>query len=52
MLGYSHQELEDMRYGIDCALLLINQDENPAIARYLNTANDFLGGLWAEGYFD
>jgi hypothetical protein len=40
MLGYELQDLNDMTYGIDSALLMINQDENPA------------NGLWAEGYFD
>jgi hypothetical protein len=38
MLGYELQDLNDMTYGIDSALLMINQD--------------FLNGLWAEGYFD
>ena len=52
MLGYTEEDLNDMKYGVDTALLLINLDENPAIARYLITASDFLGGLWAEGYFD
>jgi hypothetical protein len=52
MLGYTQADLNDMIYGVDNALLLINTDENPAIARYLTTASDFLQGLWAEGYFD
>jgi hypothetical protein len=52
MLGYELQDLNEMTYGIDSALLMINQDENPAIARYLTNASDFLNGLWAEGYFD
>jgi len=52
MLGYKVKDLNNMVYGIDTALLLINTDENPAIARYLTTASDFLQGLWSEGYFD
>jgi hypothetical protein len=52
MLGYTEEDLNNMKYGIDSALLMIDTDDNPAIARYLTTASDFLGGLWAEGYFD
>jgi hypothetical protein len=52
MLGYTKEDLDNMKYGVDSALLMINTDDNPAIARYLTTASDFLGGLWAEGYFD
>ena len=52
MLGYEETDLNDMRYAIDCAILLINNDENPAIVRDLAKASDFLDGLWAEGYFD
>ena len=52
MLGYEEADLNNMRYGIDCAILMINSDENPAIHNYLTMASDFLDGLWAEGYFD
>jgi len=52
MLGYTKTDLDNMMYGIQNADLMINADENPAIHNYLVTANDFLGGLWAEGYFD
>lgn len=52
MLGYNLEQLNDMIDGVENALLLINADENPAIHRCLNTAGDFLNGLWAEGYFD
>ena len=52
MLGYTKEDLDDMVYGIDCALLMINNDENPATTRSLTTALEFLQGLWAEGYFD
>ena len=52
MLGYELKDLNDMVYGLDNAILIINSDENPAIYNYLVTARDFLQGLWAEGYFD
>lgn len=52
MLGYELNDLNNMVYGLDNAILLINSDENPAIYNYLVTARDFLQGLWAEGYFD
>lgn len=52
MLGYTGRDLADMIYGVDQADLLINADENPAIHNYLVKAQDFLLGLWSEGYFD
>ncbi len=52
MLGYTAEDLTNMKYSVDTAVLLINADENPAIYNYLITTSDFLGGLWAEGYFD
>ena len=52
MLGYTKEDLTDMTYGIECAMMMINADENPGIYRYLANAFDFLNQLWAEGYFD
>jgi hypothetical protein len=52
MLGYEESDLNDMRYAIDSAVLIIGEDEHPAIVRDLKKASDFLDGLWAEGYFD
>jgi len=52
MLGYTLEDLNNMVYGVDNAMLLNNSDENPAIHNYLDTARDFLQGQWAEGYFD
>ena len=52
MLGYTMNDLNNMKYGVDSALLVLDSDEHPAIHNYLVTASDFLGGLWAEGYFD
>lgn len=52
MLGYTQRDLADMTYGVASADLLINADENPAIHNYLVKTEEFLNGLWAEGYFD
>ncbi len=52
MLGYTDNDLTNMMYGVDTAMLLIDSNENPAIYNYLVTTSDFLKGLWAEGYFD
>lgn len=52
MLGYEESDLNDMRYAIDCARLILGEDAHPAIVRDLLKASDFLDGLWAEGYFD
>ena len=52
MLGYTKDDLAKMTYGVQCADLLINADENPAIHNYLVKTDEFLQGLWAEGYFD
>ncbi len=35
------EQITEMKYGVDTALLLINADEHPAIARYLSDASDF-----------
>jgi hypothetical protein len=52
MLGSTLEDLNNMVYGVDNAMLLINSDEHPAIYNYLVTTREFLQGLWAEGYFD
>jgi hypothetical protein len=52
MLGYTQRDLADMTYGVGSADLLINADEHPAIHNYLVKTEEFLQGLWAEGYFD
>jgi len=52
MLGYTNEDLTNMKYSVDTAILLIYSDENPAIYNSLVTTSDFLAGLWAEGYFD
>lgn len=49
MMGYTEDDIEQMKYGIQSAILLINTDENPAITRYLQETADFLDGLLVEG---
>ena len=52
MLGYTKDDLDNMVYGIRTADFMLDADQNPAIHNYLVMAEDFLSGLWAEGYFD
>ena len=52
MLGYTKEDLNNMKYGVDSALLVLDSDEHPAIHNYLVMTKDFLDGLLAEGYFD
>jgi hypothetical protein len=49
VLGYTETDVNEMIYGVETALLLINTDENPAISRYLINTVDFLSGVLAEG---
>ena len=49
MLGYTINDIEEMIYGIESSILLINTDENPAIHRYLVDTVSFLEGILAEG---
>ena len=49
MLGYKVNDIEEMIYGIESSILLINTDENPAIHRYLVDTVSFLEGILAEG---
>jgi hypothetical protein len=50
MLGYNSADIEEMIYGLESTLLMINTDENPAIYRYLMNTVDFLSGVLAEGH--
>ena len=50
MLGYKQENIEEMIYGIESSLLMIDTDKNPAIARYLINTVDFLSGILAEGH--
>ena len=51
MLGYSLQDLNKM---IDATYLSLHYlpPAKTDLAENLAKANDFLQGLWAEGYFD
>ena len=58
MLGYTKEDLDEMINAIHDAKLFyirysksIHIDEDPIVNDLLK-ANDFLQGLWAEGYFD
>jgi hypothetical protein len=58
MLGYTKEDLDQMSNSIHDAKLfyilnsdVIKVDEDPIVDGLLK-ANDFLQGLWAEGYFD
>ena len=58
MLGYTKEDLDQMSNSVHDAKLfyilnsdVIKVDEDPIVEWLLKT-NDFLQGLWAEGYFD
>jgi hypothetical protein len=58
MLGYTKEDLDQMSNAVHDAKLfyilnsdVIKVDEDPIVDGLLKT-NDFLQGLWAEGYFD
>ena len=50
MLGYDFPVVKEMIHSIESALLMINEDENPAIGKGLRNAADFLEGLIVENY--
>lgn len=52
MLGYTMDDFYDMRYAVQTADLIINSDENPAIHNHLVKLDEFLAGLYEEGYFN
>lgn len=50
MLGYTMEDLKNMMESIGIAYEII---DGPAdLEAGLDQAYEFLGGLWAEGYFD
>jgi hypothetical protein len=58
MLGYTKEDLDQMSNAVhDAKLFYIRNsdveqvDKDPLVEGLLKT-NDFLQGLWAEGYFD
>jgi hypothetical protein len=52
MLGYTEKELDDMIYAIQSVITTVNSDDDPFLHGNLWKAQEFLQGLWAEGYFD
>lgn len=49
MLGYTVQDIANMQLAIENASTVTN---DTTMNYWLDKANDFLDGLWAEGYFD
>ena len=51
MLGYNSKDLDEM---IDATYLALHYlpPAQTDLAENLSKANDFLQGLWSEGYFD
>ena len=52
MLGYEMDDLKDMIASVESVLTTVNSDDDPWLFNGLVITKDFLGGLWAEGYFD
>lgn len=52
MLGYEIDDLRDMINAVESVLTTVNSDDDPWLYNNLIITKDFLGGLWAEGYFD
>ena len=52
MLGYATTDLDEMISAIQSSLTTVNSDDDPWLYNNLWKAQEFLQGLWAEGYFD
>jgi hypothetical protein len=52
MLGYEMADVDEMIYAIGSVLTTVNSDDDPFLFNNLWKAQEFLKGLWAEGYFD
>ena len=52
MLGYSTEDLDNMIDAIQSAITTVNPDDDPWLHGSLWKAQEFLQGLWAEGYFE
>ena len=58
MLGYTKEDLDQMSNAVHDAKLFyirnsdVEQVDKDPLVEGLLKANDFLQGLWAEGYFD
>lgn len=51
MLGYELSDLDEMIRSVGLARKSVDSNQN-RIIEGLEKAEDFLQGLWAEGYFD
>ena len=51
MLGYDLMDLQDMINSVGDSLIYIPPAQTE-LSDSLKKAQDFLNGLWAEGYFD
>ena len=52
MLGYAAKDLDEMIDAIRSIITTVNSDDDPWLHGNLWKAQEFLQGLWAEGYFD
>jgi hypothetical protein len=52
MLGYEMSDVDDMINAIQSIITTVNSDDDPWLHNNLWKAQEFLQGLWAEGYFD
>ena len=52
MLGYEMSDVDDMIDAIQDVLKTIDTEQYKKLHTSLWKAQDFLQGLWAEGYFD
>jgi hypothetical protein len=52
MLGYELKDLDEMVYAIQSVITTVDSNDDPFLHGNLWKAQEFLQGLWAEGYFD
>ena len=52
MLGYTKEDLDNMVDAVASAITTVNSDDDPWLHGSLSKTQEFLEGLWAEGYFD
>jgi len=52
MLGYEMSDVDDMINAIQSIITTVNSDDDPWLYNNLWKVQEFLQGLWAEGYFD
>jgi hypothetical protein len=52
MLGFTKKDLDNMMACVTTAIEKTNEKDDPWLHGSLCKTHEFLGGLWAEGYFD